>query len=83
MWRIPPITVIYTIIDGGGRRIGAGNNGVTSTRIGALHVVRNGVTRTPILVVEGGELASHSGSGSWLSAEVNNELPGPIAFLYI
>jgi len=25
--------------------------------------MRNGVTRTPILVVEGGKLASHDGSG--------------------
>ena len=79
---IPPITFIYTIIDVGRRRIGAGNNGVTSMGIGSLNVAGDGVTRTPILVVKGGELASHVGSGSWLSVKVNSELPSPIAFLY-
>ena len=41
-----------------------------------------GVAGTPVLVVEGGKLASHVGSGSWLSAKVDSELPGPITFLY-
>jgi len=80
--KIPPTSIIHTVINVGRRRVGAGDDGVTSTRVGLLNVVGNGITRTPVLVVEGGELASHVGGGSWLSAKVDSELPGPIAFLY-
>jgi len=60
---VPSVTFIHTIIDGGGRRIRAGDDTVTSTGVGPLNVVGNGVTRTPVLVVEGGKLASHVGGG--------------------
>jgi len=80
--KIPPVTFIHTIIDGGGRWIGTGDDGVMSTGVGPLDIVRDGVAGTPVLVVEGGKLASHVGSGSWLSEKVDSKLPGPIAFLY-
>jgi len=53
-----------------------------SMRIGAFYVARDSKTGTPVLIVEGGKLASHGGRGSWLSAKVDSKLPGPIACLY-
>ena len=49
---------------------------------GALDIAGYGVAESPVFVVEGGEVPTHVGSGSWLSAKVNSELPGPIPSLY-
>jgi len=57
-------------------------NASTGTSEGARNVVGDGVAGTPVLVVEGGKLMSHGGSGSWLSLKVDIELPSPITSLY-
>ena len=50
---VPPIAFIHTIIDVGGRRVGASDDGVASTRIGSLDIAGDGVTRTPVTGARG------------------------------
>jgi len=80
--QVPASVIFDSVEDSGGIRVGPRYNAIPGARERPVYVTGDGITGTPVLVVEGRKLASHCGSDSWLSAKVDSELPGPIVFLY-